>query len=148
MDNIFSSDSALDGVRPGQHLVQAFFGGIIASLAGALFWMFITDATGLDVGYAAILIGAMVGLTVRYTGNGPGLAFGFLGAVLTFVGSALAEILALMQSSTDIHNDFFSVVKHLHLPELISSLVTHATPVVCAVYLLGIAMGYFLSMRK
>lgn len=148
MDPIFAPESPRDGVRPGQQFLPAFFGAVISSLVGAFVWMFVPSWTGLDVGYVVIGMAGLVGLTVRYTGSGAGAVFGLVGVIFTLAGSLLGEILASIQLSIDEQNDFWSVVRHLNMSELFSSLAAHTAPEIYAIYVVALIGAYFLSIRK
>jgi ABC-type uncharacterized transport system permease subunit len=148
MEDGFSHYASSDGVRRGQHLLPAFFGGLIAAISGAFAWMYVPSSSGLDVGYVALGMGLWVGAVVRFSGSGSSLIFGLVGVGMTLFGSGLAEILGEIEAHTDAHSDFLNAYNHLHLFPFITSLVTNATPLVYGLYALSIVVSFFLSMRK
>src|SRR5271163_1434415 len=99
MSDPFAKAATMDGVRGGENLFLGILAGVVAAVIGAGIWMGITVATGYQVGYVALGIGALVGLASRYAGNGTSVVYGILGAILTFLscltGEAMAEIQAL-----------------------------------------------------
>lgn len=79
-----------------QSLPLASLAGITAGLAGAILWGAISVATGYQIGYLAIAIGALVGFSIRYFGKGIDPVFGVTGAALAvlscFVGNFFSII--------------------------------------------------------
>jgi hypothetical protein len=100
------------------------------------------------VGYVALGIGALVGYAVRHAGNGPGIFFGIIGAVWTFLSCLAGEILAAIQLATTPRLDFYAVLTHVNMVDLVSTLVTHTDPIMYLIYAIGIFEGYKLSIRK
>lgn len=82
------SPQKLEKLRASQNLPLALTGGILVGIVGAGLWAAITVATGWQIGYMALAIGAGVGISIRYLGQGIDLIFGISGAIIA-VGSCL-----------------------------------------------------------
>jgi ABC-type transporter Mla maintaining outer membrane lipid asymmetry permease subunit MlaE len=149
MPQQFATESTMDGVRGrGEHLILGLLAGIIAAVVGALIWMGITIATGYHVGYVALGVGALVGLSIRFVGNGTSLIFGIFGAVLTFLGCLGGEILTVVQLSTSPEHGFYSVLTTVDLPQLVPHILDKTEPLMYLIYAIGIYEGYKFSIRK
>lgn len=139
----------MDGVRGrGAHVVLAILAGIVAAAVGALIWMGITIVTGYHIGYVALGVGALVGLTVRYVGNGTSVVFGIIGAVLTLIGCLGGEILTAIQLSTTQQHDFFSALATTDLNQLVTNIFDRMDPLMYLIYAIGIFEGFKFSIRK
>lgn len=84
-----------------QNLPLGIFGGILAGFIGACLWALITVATGWQIGYMALAIGAGVGFSIRNLGKGVDPIFGISGAIIAvfscIVGNFLSVIAVLSQ---------------------------------------------------
>jgi hypothetical protein len=144
----FAKDVTVDGVRGRQE--SLFFGilaGIIAAVLGAVIWMGITVATQAHVGFVALGIGALVGLTVRFCGNGRGLLFGIVGAVLTLISCLGGEVLAVAALSSSAQRDLFDTLMTLDLNQTMANILGHMDAIMYLIYGIGVFEGYKLSMR-
>jgi len=149
MPNRFAKDVVMDGVRGREeNILFGTLAGIIAAIAGALLWMGITVVTGYHVGYVALGVGALVGLTVRLVGNGRSLIFGIVGAVLTLAGCLGGEVLTVVQLASTAQHDFYSTLTTIDLTQLLTNIVGKMDPLMYLIYAIGIFEGYKLSIRK
>jgi hypothetical protein len=149
MSQQFGKDVVWDGVRArGENLFLGILAGIFAAGVGALVWMGITVATGMHVGYVAIGVGALVGLAIRYAGNGRGMIYGIIGAVLTLAGCLGGDVLAVVQQSVSPERDFYNTLITLDLVQLITTIFSKMDPIMYLIYGIGIFEGYKLSIRK
>jgi hypothetical protein len=55
----------------GGRLFLAFLAGAVVSLLGALLWAVVVIATGYNIGFLAVLVGAATGLTIVWVARGP-----------------------------------------------------------------------------
>lgn len=78
-----------------QNLLLGIASGLMAAFAGAILWAVVTVATGFQIGWMAVGIGFLVGLTVRFFGKGLTKSFGIAGGVLALFGCLLGNILAV-----------------------------------------------------
>jgi hypothetical protein len=140
----------MDGVRGREeNLPFGIFAGIISAGVGALIWMGITVVTGLHAEYVApLVVGAVVGFTVRYIGNGSGLTFGIIGAVLTLIGCLGGEIITVVQLASTPQRDFLNTLITIDLKQLIANVFDRMDLIMYLIYGIGIVEGYMLSLRK
>lgn len=110
--------------------------------------MGITVATGVHVGYVALGVGALVGLTVRFIGNGRSMIFGIIGAVFTLVGCLGGEVLTVVQLASTAERDFFNTLTTIDLTQLVTNIFDRMDPIMYLIYGIGIFEGYKLSIRK
>jgi hypothetical protein len=149
MSDQFARAATMDGVRGrGENLFLGILAGVVAAIVGALIWMGITVATGYEVGYVAIGIGALVGMAIRFAGNGTSIIYGIMGALLTFLSCLTGETLAELQSLTSPQVSFMDVLSHSDLSALVTHIVTSASPITYIIYGIGIFEGFKLSVRK
>jgi len=149
MHQQFTRTMMMDGVRSrGENLFLGMIAGLVASVAGALIWAGITIATGSHIGYVALGVGALVGMAIRLAGNGTSPVYGVIGAVLTLLGCLGGETLAVVQSATTPELGFLDVLNHVNLIDVVTHIVTNASPITYFIYAIGIYEGYKLSIRK
>lgn len=79
--------------RSNQRFPLAAAAGTLVAGVSAALWAAITASTGYQVGYMAIGVGLLVGLTVRHTGRGIDRRFAMLGATLSLLGCAAGNLL-------------------------------------------------------
>jgi hypothetical protein len=149
MSQQFAKDVTMDGVRGREaNLPFGILAGAIAAVIGAFIWMGITVATGMHVGYVALGVGALVGLAVRFVGNGRSAIFGIIGAVLTLIGCLGGEVLAVVQLTSTPQRDFFNTLTTIDLTQLVTNIFDRMDPIMYLIYAIGIFEGYKLSIRK
>ena len=79
-----------------QKFLQALLASIFVGFTGAIIWALITYFTERQFGLIAIAIGAGIGITINYTGNGFEQKFAYLGAIIAFLSCLLGNFLALV----------------------------------------------------
>jgi hypothetical protein len=72
----------------------AVFGGLAAAFIGAITWAIMTVTTEHQIGWMAVGVGLLVGLTVRLANGGK--AFALLGALLALLGCVLGNFFSLV----------------------------------------------------
>ena len=90
------SPEIVERLRMEQRLIPGLISGLIVGILGAILWGVITVATGFQIGYMAIAIGAGVGLTIRKFGNGIDSIFGFWGAGISLFSVLLGNFLSII----------------------------------------------------
>lgn len=90
------SADAYERLRVEQNLPMGVISGLIAGLVGAVLWGLITVATGYQIGYMAIAIGAGVGFSMRHFGKGMDQIFGIAGGLIAVLSCALGNFLSLI----------------------------------------------------
>src|SRR5204862_7486300 len=79
--------------------------GFFAAVAGALIYYAMLAFANLEIGIVAILIGYMVGYSVRKGARGGGRRFQILAVVLTYAAVALAYTPIVIRGVTDAQNN-------------------------------------------
>jgi hypothetical protein len=101
----------LDRLKREQRFGGAVLAGSVAALLGAIVWAAITVATKYQIGWMAVGIGALVGITMRKVGRGVEARFGVVAAALALLGCLLGNLFAAvgMVASTG-EESFFSLL--------------------------------------
>jgi|GEM_PF-2911696 len=89
---------------PSPDLSAAMLAGMLSSLLGASFWALLTIITEYQIGYVAIGVGAFVGFTVRYWGNGRSFQFGLIGGVFALFGCFIGSFFIVCYYSAQLLN--------------------------------------------
>jgi hypothetical protein len=84
----------VEDVRANQNLSMAMAAGSVAAVIGAIIWGVITYVTEYQIGWMAVGIGFLVGLTVRRFGQGIDKSFGISGAALALAGCIMGNVFA------------------------------------------------------
>ncbi|MFC4636388.1 hypothetical protein ACFO3O_20950 [Dokdonia ponticola] len=98
------SEKALEKYRTEQNLPAAIGVGVAVGLIGAALWAAITVATGYQIGYMAIAIGAGVGISMRIFGKGIDQIFGISGAIIAILSCLLGNFFSVIASTADYEN--------------------------------------------
>jgi len=84
----------IEELRSHQQLGLAIIAAVPAGLACALVWAFITVRVEWQIGWMAVGVAFLIGLTIRLVGRGLDPVFGVVGAVVSVVSCALGNLLA------------------------------------------------------
>lgn len=79
---------------PVENWIAGGLAGLAATLVGAGTWAAITYYTNYQIGFMAVGIGFLVGITMRKFGHGHSNAFGVLAAVLAVLGCLVGNLLS------------------------------------------------------
>lgn len=84
----------MEELRREQSLAGALLAGLVGAAVAAALWGALTYWTGYQIGFAAIGVGLLVGLAVRWAGKGLGATFGLVGAFFSLLGCIAGNVLA------------------------------------------------------
>ncbi|WP_027391288.1 hypothetical protein [Aquimarina latercula] len=98
------TDDILEKLKSEQNYPFAIISGIIVGIIGALLWGIITLATGYQIGYMALAIGACVGLSMRYTGKGIDQIFGITGAIVAVLSCFAGNFFSVIGAIANFEN--------------------------------------------
>ena len=137
------------GVPRRGNLVLAILAGVVAAAIGAGIWMAV-DVTfkGLQIGFVAIAIGALVGLAIRTLGHGSHVIYGIIGAVLTLAGCLGGEILSNLYLASSAQQSMYDLARSIDYVQMIQTIFTKMDPIGYLIYGLGIFEGYKLSIVR
>lgn len=122
--------------------VGAITGGI-AAFVGAIIWAIITILTKFQIGFMAVGVGYLVGVTMRKFGNGYSNAFGVLAAILALVGCALGNLLsACAFASHAMHVPLLAVLAKLDPISAWEILQDSFAPLDILFYFLAVSAAY------
>jgi hypothetical protein len=90
------SFETVEKLRTEQKLMRGILSGLIVGIIGAILWGMITVAVKFQIGYMALAIGGIVGLTIGKFGNGIDPIFGFWGAGIALFSVILGNFLSII----------------------------------------------------
>lgn len=90
------SSESIERLRMEQNFPIALISGVIIGLIGAILWGGITVATGYQIGYMALAIGAGVGFGMRYFGKGIDQIFGITGGAIAILSCLIGNFLSII----------------------------------------------------
>ncbi|HKY32041.1 MAG TPA: hypothetical protein VJV23_05845 [Candidatus Polarisedimenticolia bacterium] len=141
-------DRAMERLRGEQNLMLGIAGGAAAALAGAAAWAGVTVGTGYQIGWMAVGVGFLVGVTVRALGKGVDQSFGLSGALLSLLGCAAGNLFAMCGLLAQQEGvPFVQVVSQL-TPGMARELMTLSfSPMDLLFYGIAVYEGYKFSIR-
>lgn len=142
------SDEISSKLRPYQDLSYGIIGGTMAALFSALIWAAITVATEYQIGYMAIVVGLVVGLSVRFFGAGIDPIFSFIGAVLSLVSCLLGNLFSQIGFIAQMEGiGYFETLTFLNLDIIISIYAESFSPIDLLFYGIATYEGFKFSTR-
>jgi hypothetical protein len=138
-----------DAMMREQNFPLAIGLGIFAALVSAVVWAAITLFSGYQIGWIAVAVGVLVGITVRHFGKGVEIKFGIAGAVLALIGCALGNLLAAIGSVTrEEALPLMQVIDQIDLRMLFDIWEATFRPMDLLFYAIAAYEGYKLSLRQ
>ncbi len=140
---------AVENMKSEQNLLGGAIAGLVAAVAGAMIWAGVTVLTGYQIGWMAVGVGFIVGLANQKVGRGIDPIFGYIGAIIAFLGCILGNLLTIVHFlSIEVELGYFEVLSRL-TPDIIIEVMTATfSPMDILFYGLAIYEGYKLSFRK
>jgi uncharacterized membrane protein len=123
--------------------------GILAALISAVVWAAITLFSGYQIGWIAVGVGVLVGITVRHFGKGIETRFAVGGALLALFGCALGNFLAAIGSVTrEEALPLMQVIDQIDSSMLFDIWKASFRPMDLLFYAIAAYEGYKLSLRQ
>ena len=142
-------NEALDQMRIHQDILYAFIGGLASALLGAAIWALITVALEYQIGWMAIGIGILVGISVRFFGSGIDPVFGIIGGFFALISCLLGNIVsqaAFIAQSESL--GVFEVLGLFGLEGMITIAIESFEGIDILFYFFAIAEGYKFAFRR
>ncbi len=140
---------AMQALKAEQRLVPGSIAGLIASLLGAGVWAAVTVLTEYQIGWMAVGIGFLVGLTIRHTGHGIDPVFGIVAALQSLFGCAVGNILTISYFVARSEGlPFVDVLLELDTEVMVSMLVATFEVMDLLFYGLAAYFGYRYAFRE
>ncbi|MEN8230675.1 MAG: hypothetical protein ABFS38_21140 [Bacteroidota bacterium] len=147
--NIEITEEDLEKLKEHQDFYYAVIGGILATVISAVIWAVITVSTESQIGFMAVGVGLLVGLTVRFFGAGIDKKFGYLGALLSLLGCMLGNLFSQVGFITQEESlGYFETLTYLNFGLIIDLLVYSFHPMDLLFYGIAIYEGYRLAFRR
>ena len=122
---------------------------IAAAIVGALLWAAFGYFSGMSLGLIAILIGAMVGYSVRRVGKGVAPKFGYLGGACAAMGWALGTWLCdIALLAKEANRPILAVLSSVGFGESLTFAVRAADVMDIVFLAIAVWEGYRFSFRK
>lgn len=136
-------------IQARQNLTFGILGGLVAAAIGAALWAIVTVITGVQIGWMAVGVGALVGVAVRIFGKGITKAFGVVGAILALLGCLAGNILSVcIFASREWDVPLLQLLGALDLKILVELLKATFSPIDVLFYGFAVYQGYKYSFRK
>ena len=136
-------------VRDNQNLGMGIVGGLAAAALGAIGWAAITALTGYQIGWMAIGVGFLVGITVRKLGGGVDKTFGVVGAGCALLGCLAGNLFTFYVLISNAPNmPLTEVVSLFDWNAIIDFMIDSFNPMDVLFYGIAIYYGYKNSFRQ
>lgn len=136
-------------IKENQNFSLGLFAGLAAAAIGALLWALVTDLTHYQIGWMAVVVGFLVGFSVRRFGRGIDPVFGVMGAILALGGCLVGNLLsACMILARQESLDFMDVLVRLNPSVSMELLTATFHPLDALFYGIAIYQGYRFSFRQ
>ena len=144
-----AAEREFEQMKREQRLGAAVFAGSIAALVSAALWAAITVATEYQIGWMAVGVGALVGVTMRRFGKGVEPTFGFVAAALALFGCLLGNLFAVIGLlSTELDLPFFGTLAELDFEATQALLVATFSPMDLLFYAIAVFEAFKLSFQR
>ena len=142
-------EMAMQRFQSEQNFVGGILAGFAATIVGAIIWATITVATGYQIGWMAVGIGFLVGITMRAVGKGIDKQFGIAGAVISLVGCLFGNILSVSYFVAKAKGvGILDVLLTLNPASAFDLLVATFNPIDVLFYGIAVYEGYRLPFRQ
>ena len=143
------SEKNLALLKSEQNYLKGTMVSIIVGVLGALVWGLITVSTGFQIGYMAIGIGAIIGLSMRLMGKGLDRIFGITGAVIAVLSCLLGNFLSVIGFIAHSENmGYFDTLALFDYSQFIQAMASTFSIMDILFYAIAALAGYILSFRK
>ena len=142
-------DEIYQKLKLEQNLPLGLIAGFLAAIIGAVLWGVITVTTEYQIGFMAIAVGAIVGVTIRNVGRGIDQVFGIWGGIISLFGVLLGNYFSIIGFTANyIGAGYFETMALLDIGTVIEVLVEDFD--IMTILFLGFAVyeGYRFSFRK
>jgi hypothetical protein len=132
-----------------QNFDAGLLAGITAALIGAITWIIGAAITEHQLGWMAMGVGLLVGLSIRFFGKGIERIFGILGAILSLLGCVLGNFLViviLVSYSEDVF--ILDLLTSSGFSSLFSIMFDTLQWFDFLFYGIAILAGYFLALKR
>ena len=142
-------EMAIAQLRSEQNFMGGLLAGLAASLVGAAAWAGVTIATGYQIGWMAVGIGFLVGLTVRAVGKGMNKSFAVMGAALALFGCALGNLLTVCHFvGAEEGMGLLEIMTSLNPISMVALMALTFSPMDLLFYGIAVYEGFSLSARE
>lgn len=141
--------TAMEVFREEQNLLVGSLAGFIAAVIGAAVWAGVTVVTEYQIGWMAVGVGFLVGITMRAVGKGIDQIFGIVGAVMSLIGCALGNLFTMayfMADSFDL--GMIDILRQMTIADMFALLKETFQVMDILFYGLALYFGYRYAFRQ
>ena len=132
-----------------QNIPLAILGGFISCLVGASLWAGITVYSGYQIGWMAVGVGFLVGVSVRYFGKGVSLKFGFIGGGFALLACLLGNLFSIIGFiSVEEGLNFFQTMLAINYAVIPEIMISTFNPIDLLFYGFALYGGYQYSFTQ
>ena len=143
------SQRNLDKLKSEQKFPTALITGIVVGVLGAILWGVVTVATGYQIGYMAIAVGAAIGISMRVTGKGIDQIFGITGGLIAIFSCLLGNFFSIVGFLADSEElSYFDTLTLIDYSQIMSIMSETFSPIDLLFYGIAAYEGYKLSFRS
>lgn len=123
--------------------------GLVTAVLGAAVWAIATVVSGYQIGWMAIGVGALVGLSVRKAAPSHDRRLGMVGAACALFGCLLGNLAACYEFvAREFHSGYLETVQGLGVSGSLEVLKSTSSPIDLIFYALAIGQGYKLAFHR
>jgi hypothetical protein len=142
------SDKNIAKFEAEQDYPKAIITGSIVGILGALLWSVITVSTGVQIGYLAIAIGAVVGLSMRVIGKGINQIFGISGGIIALLSCLLGNFFSIIGFVANAQElGYWETLNLFDYSQVVSIMTEIFNPIDLLFYGIAAYEGYKFSFR-
>lgn len=136
-------------LRREENFPAGLVGGLLAAVVAAGLWASFTALIGVQFGWLALGVGAMVGMAVRRYGRGLGLRFGLAAAGFALIGCVLGDLsAAYLLVAQQFGLSGSEVLALLRLDVMRDFLVSTFSILDAVFYGVALVLGYNIAFRR
>ncbi|HEY8509943.1 MAG TPA: hypothetical protein VIL32_16390 [Steroidobacteraceae bacterium] len=134
------------GPEKTDNLLMGVVGGAMAAVTGALVWAVVTVLTGYQIGWLAVGVGFLVGITIRYSGRGSTMVYRLLGAVFALLGCVAGNFFSVVAfAASEQGISFFELLPQVDVMRVVGFVIEDSGPIDLLFYGLAVYEGFKLS---
>lgn len=142
------SEENLEKFKQEQNLTRGITASIFTGLLSAISWGVITVLTNFQIGFMAIAIGAIVGLTMRAAGKGIDVVFGISGVIIAVMSCLLGNFFSIIGFIANQENlGYIETLFYFDYSQLLHIMGITFKPMDLVFYVIAGAEGYKFSFR-
>ena len=135
-------------MKSEQNFPLAIVAGLVAAIMGGVIWAIVTVSTGYQIGWMAVGVGFLVGISVRTLGKGLSKSYAYVGAFFALFGCLLGNFLSIIGFvEMEEHIGYFQLLTSIDYKMIPEIMVSTFQVMDLLFYGIAIYEGYRFSVR-